>query len=189
MSIRKRTFLIVCLIISAILLTLNVTTYLLFRYSISEQLITSQEAVIEANVRLSGIFTQTVEQLVYQYTSDEQLGRLLSREIGQDELQDLNTKYALNSQMAYQLNAESLLLNNGFVMELYINPELEVSQLFQPSNTIENVSRVFNGATVQDEEWYQAALAQRSGQYTFLSEDQTRLCVACKLQNSAFTGP
>ena len=66
MSIRKRTFLIVCLIISAILLTLNVTTYLLFRYSISEQLITSQEAVIEANVRLSGIFTQTVEQRVYQ---------------------------------------------------------------------------------------------------------------------------
>lgn len=189
MSIRKRTFLIVCLIISAILLTLNVTTYLLFRYSISEQLITSQEAVIEANVRLSGIFTQTVEQLVYQYTSDEQLGQLLSREIGQDELQDLNTKYALNSQMAYQLNAESLLLNNGFVMELYINPELEVSQLFQPSNTIENVSRVFNGATVQDEEWYQAALAQRSGQYIFLSEDQTRLCFACKLQNSAFTGP
>ena len=189
MSIRKRTFLIVCLIISAILLTLNGTTYLLFRYSISEQLITSQEAVIEANIRLSGIFTQTVEQLVYQYTSDEQLGSLLSQEIGHDELRDLNTKYALNSRMAYQLNAESLLLNNGFTMELYINPELEVSQLFLPSNTIENVSRVFSGETVQDEEWYQQALARRSGQYIFLSDVQTRLCFACKLQSSSFTGP
>ena len=188
MSIKKRTFLIVCCIISAILLTLNGATYLLFRYSIARQLITSQEAVIEANVRLSGIFTQAVDQLVYQYTSDQQLGELLSRDIGQDELQDLNTKFNLNSRLSYQLNAEALLLNNGFKTELFVNPELEVSQLFLPSNTIPNVSRVFSGATVADEDWYQAALSRRSGQHIFLSEDQTRLCFACRLQSSSFTG-
>lgn len=55
MSITKRTFLIVSCIICAILLTLNGATYLLFRYSITHQLITSQEAVIEANVRLSKV--------------------------------------------------------------------------------------------------------------------------------------
>lgn len=189
MSIRKRTFLIIFLILSAILLTVDGVTYLLFRYSISAQLITSQEAVIEANVRLSGIFTQAVEQLVYQYTSDEQLGSLLGEEIGFDELRDLNTKYALNSRMSYLLNAEALLLNNSFKMELFINPDLEVSQLFRPDNTIENVSRVFSAEEVQEEDWYQKALARRSGQYIFLSEDQTRLCFACKLQNSTFTGP
>lgn len=188
MSIKKRTFLIVCCIISAILLTLNGATYLLFRYSIARQLITSQEAVIEANVRLSGIFTQAVDQLVYQYTSDQQLGELLSRKIGQDELQDLNTKFNLNSRLSYQLNAVALLLNNGFKTELFVNPELEVSQLFLPSNTIPNVSRVFSGATVADEDWYQAALSRRSGQHIFLSEDQTRLCFACRLQSSTFTG-
>lgn len=188
MSITKRTFLIVCCIISAILLTLNGATFLLFRYSIARQLIASQEAVIEANVRLSSMFTQTVDQLVYQYTSDQQLGELLSRRIGEDELKDLNTKFTLNSRLSYQLNAESLLLNNGFKTELYVNPELEVSRLFLPSNTIPNVSRVFSGATVAQEEWYQAALQRRSGQYIFLSEDQTRLCFACRLQNSAFTG-
>ena len=66
MSIKKRTFLIICCIISAILLTLNGATYLLFRCSISRQLIASQEAVIEANVRLSGIFTPPVRQRVCQ---------------------------------------------------------------------------------------------------------------------------
>ena len=81
MSITRRTFFIVCFIISSILLTLNVTTYVLFHSAITQQLITSQEAVIEANVRLSNIFTQTFDQLVYQYTSDQQLGSLLSRSI------------------------------------------------------------------------------------------------------------
>ena len=136
MSITKRTFLIICCIISAILLTLNGATYLLFRASITQQLITSQEAIIEANVRLSGIFTQTVDQLVYRYTSDQQLGELLGRDIGQDELRDLNTKFALNNRLIYQQNAEPLLLNNGFRAELYVNPALEVSQLFLPSSTI-----------------------------------------------------
>lgn len=82
MSITKRTFLIVCCMISAILLTLNTATYLLFRYSITQHLITSQAAVVQANVRLSSVFAQTVDQLTYEYTSDEQLGVLLSRSIG-----------------------------------------------------------------------------------------------------------
>ena len=188
MSITKRTFLIICCIISAILLTLNGATYLLFRASITQQLITSQEAIIEANVRLSGIFTQTVDQLVYRYTSDQQLGELLGRDIGQDELRDLNTKFALNNRLIYQQNAEPLLLNNGFRAELYVNPALEVSQLFLPSSTIPEVSRVYSGAMVEQEDWYQAALQRRSGQHIFLNEDQTRLCFACRLQSSTFTG-
>lgn len=160
----------------------------MFRDSITQQLIASQEAVIEANVRLSSIFTQTVDQLLYQYTSDQQLGALLGREIGEDELTDLNTKFAINSLLAYHLNSETLLLKNGFRTELYVNPELEVSQLFLPSNTIPNVSRVYSGSMVESEDWYQAALRQRSGQYIFLSEDQTQLCFACRLQSSSFTG-
>ena len=188
MSITKRAFLIICCIISAILLTLNGATYLLFRASITRQLIASQEAIIEANVRLSGIFTQAVEQLVYRYTSDQQLGELLGREIGADELQDLNTKSALSSRVIYQQNAEPLLLNNSFRVELYVNPALEVSRLFLPSSTIPGVSRVYNGATVEQEDWYQAALQLRSGQHIFLNEDQTRLCFACRLQSSTFTG-
>ena len=188
MSITKRTFLIICCIISAILLTLNGATYLLFRASITQQLITSQEAIIEANVRLSGIFTQTVDQLVYRYTSDQQLRELLGRDIGQDELRDLNTKFALNNRLIYQQNAEPLLLNNGFRAELYVNPALEVSQLFLPSSTIPEVSRVYSGAMVEQEDWYQAALQRRSGQHIFLNEDQTRLCFARRLQSSTFTG-
>ncbi len=188
MSIIKQTFAIVCCIISAILLTLNIATFLLFQYSISRQLIASQEAVIEANVQLSGLFTQAVDQLVYQYTSDQQLGELLSRDIGEDELEDLNTKFALNSTLAYQLNAQTLLLNSGFKVELFINPALEISQLFLPSNTTPKVSRAFSGASVAQEDWYQATLQRRSGQYIFLSEDQSLLHFACKLQNSAFPG-
>ena len=189
MSITKRTFLIVCCMISAILLTLNTATYLLFRYSITQHLITSQAAIVQANVRLSSVFTQTVDQLTYEYTSDEQLGILLSKPIGQDELTDLNTKYSLNNCLASQLYAQSLLLNNGFQVELYVNPELPVSDLFLPNNTIANVSNVFSGETVADEEWYRNALERRSGQYIFVDEEQSRLCFACKLQNSFYTGP
>lgn len=189
MSITRRTFFLVCFMICAILLTLNAATYLLFRFSITQQLITSQEAVIEANVRLSNIFTQTFDQLVYQYTSDQQLGNLLSRSIGQDELEDLNIKHAMNDRLAYHLNAESVLLNNRFSTELYVNPALEVSNLFRPSNTIPNVSRVFSGESVQQEDWYQATLRRKTGPHIFLSEDKTELCFACKLQSSTFQGP
>ena len=38
MSITKRSFMIICLIISCILLTLNLVTYGLFRYSITDQI-------------------------------------------------------------------------------------------------------------------------------------------------------
>lgn len=189
MSITKRTFLIVCCMISAILLTLNTATYLLFRYSIAQHLITSQSAIVQANVRLSSVFTQTVDQLTYEYTSDETLGTLLSRSIGDDELTDLNTKYALNNCLASQLYAQSLLLNNGFQVELYVNPQLPISRLFLPTNTIANVSNVFSGEMVAGEEWYRKALERRSGQYIFVDEEQSRLCFACKLQNSFYTGP
>ena len=132
---------------------------------------------------------RTVDQLTYEYTSDEQLGVLLSRSIGQDELMDLNTKYSLNNCLSSQLYAQSLLLNNGFQVELYVNPQLPISDLFLPNNTIANVSNVFSGEKVADEEWYQKALERRSGQYIFVDEEQSRLCFACKLQNSSYTGP
>ncbi len=189
MSITRRTFLIVCSILSAILLTLNTTTYLLFRYSIGRQLISSQEALIEANVRLSGIFTQAVDQLTYQYTSNEQLGALLSRSVGEDELTDLNTKYALNNCLTAQLNAQSILLNNGFTVALYLNPKLDISKLFLPSNTIPNVSKVFSGKAVEGESWYEATQERRSGQYIFLDQENNRLCFSRKLQNSTYAGP
>ncbi len=188
MSITKRTFLIVCSIISAILLALNAATYLLFRHAITAQLLTSQEAPIEANVQLIGVFTQTVDQLVYQYTSDEQLGTLLSRPVGEDELADFNTRIQLGDRVTYHLNAESRLLNNSFSAYLYINPELPVSSLFRPENTIPNVSRVFSGAQVKDETWYREALARTGGQYVFLDEDNSHLCFARKLQSSSYAG-
>lgn len=188
MSITRRTFLIASCVICATLLALSAASYLLLRASLTRQLITSQQALIEANVRLSSVFTQTVDQLVYQYTSDQQLGQLLSETVGEDELKDLNTRSGLNSRMAYQLNAQSILLNNNFTTQLYVNPDLEVSQLFTAENTIPNVSRVFSGEMAEEEIWYQTARQSRGGQYIFLSEDGTRLCFACKLQNSAFTG-
>lgn len=188
MSITKRTFLIVCSIISAILLALNAATYLLFRHAITAQLLTSQEALIEANVQLIGVFTQTVDQLVYQYTSDEQLGTLLSRPVGEDELADFNTRIQLDDRITYHLNAESRLLNNSFSAYLYINPELPVSSLFRPENTIPNVSRVFSGAQAENETWCREALARTGGQYVFLDEDNSHLCFARKLQSSSYAG-
>lgn len=170
MNITKRAFLIICCIICAILLTFNAVTYLLFRYSITKHLLTSQQALVEANLQLSNIFTQTVDKLVYQYTSDRQLGEALSAQVGEDELKDMNIRIALNERLAYQLNAEVLLLNNGFRTELYLNPELEVSKLFSKQNTIANVSRVFNGNIVEDKEWYQTARNSQRGQYVFLAK-------------------
>ena len=71
MSITRRTFLIASCVICATLLALSAASYLLLRASLTRQLITSQQTLIEANVRLSNVFTQTVDQLVYQYTSDQ----------------------------------------------------------------------------------------------------------------------
>lgn len=189
MSITRRTFFIVCFIISSILLTLNITTYVLFHSAITQQPITSQEAVIEANVRLSNIFTQTFDQLVYQYTSDQQLGSLLSRSIGEDPLDDLNIKYGMNNRLAYHLNAESILLNNGFSAELYVNPKLEVSELFQPSNTIPNVSRVFNGESVQNEDWYQQTLLQKQGRISFSAKIKQSFVFPASCKAAAFKAP
>lgn len=185
MSITKRTFLIVCSIISAILLALNAATYLLFRHAITAQLLTSQEALIEANVQLIGVFTQTVDQLVYQYTSDEQLGTLLSRPVGEDELADFNTRIQLGDRVTYHLNAESRLLNNSFSAYLYINPELPVSSLFRPENTIPNVSRVFSGAQAENETWYREALARTGGSTSF----STRTTATCALPANCRAAP
>ena len=188
MSIRRWSFLIVCCMVSAILLTWNGVTYFLFRTSLMQQRLQSQQMVFQSNVRLSEVFTQTVEQLAYQYTSDQQLGRLLSAPVGEDPLRDLNLKHNLNSRIAELLNAQPLLLSHGFRVELYINGELEVSQLFLPSNTDPNVGLVFQNGTVQDQDWYQETRKLTSGMYVFLNEDQTKLCFSCQLQNSAYTG-
>lgn len=189
MSITKRTFCSICLLFSLVLLALNGTTYLLFRTAINRQLITSQEAVIEANVQLSKVFTQAIDKLVYQYTSDAQLGALLSEKVGQDELKDLNIKYKLNNRLVYHLNTESLLYNNAFSVALYVDPALEVSQLFRPGNIVPQVSQVFSGESVSGEDWYETVRQSNVGRHIFVSSDGTRLCFACKLQNTGYTGP
>ena len=82
MSITRRTFLSICGLFCLVLLALNTATYLLFQYAITRQLITSQAAIAEANVQLSSVFTQTTDKLIYRYTSDTELGELLSRAVG-----------------------------------------------------------------------------------------------------------
>lgn len=188
MSIRRWSFLIVCSMLSAILLTLNGVTYLLFRSSMTQQQVDFQRMVFASNVRLSEVFTQTVDQLVYQYTSDRQLGELLSADVGLDALGDLNTKYGIDRRISDLLNAQPLLLRHGFQVKLYVNQELEVSQLFLPSNTNPDVSHVFDSGVVQDEAWYQEALQLPGGQYIFLNEEGSQVCFASRLQNSAYGG-
>lgn len=188
MSIRRWSFLIVCCMVSTILLTLNGVTYFLFRTSLTQQHFQSQKMVFQSNVRLSEVFTQTVEQLVYQYTSDQPLGRLLGASVGEDPLRDINLKHSLNSRIAELLNAQPLLLSHGFRVRLYINRELEVSQLFLPTNTDPDVSLVFHSGAVQEQDWYRETQKITSGLYVFLNEDQTKLCFSCQLRNSAYTG-
>ena len=109
MSITKRSFMIICLIISGILLTLNLVTYGLFRYSITDQILTSYDTLVDANNSLCRLFTQELDQLTYLYTTDEELGNLPSMPVGEDSLEDLQTKSALNSRMAYVLNSQTAL--------------------------------------------------------------------------------
>lgn len=97
MSITKRSFMIICLIISCILITLNLVTYALFQYSITEQILTSYDTLVDANNSLCRLFTQELDQLTYMYTTDEELGSLLSMPVGNDRLEDLQTKSDLNS--------------------------------------------------------------------------------------------
>ena len=65
MSITKRSFMIICVIISGILLTLDVVTYGLFRYSITEQILASYDTLVDANNSLCRLFTQELDQLTY----------------------------------------------------------------------------------------------------------------------------
>ena len=74
MSITKRSFLIICLIISGILITLNLVTYGLFQHSITNQILASYDSLVDANNSLCRLFTQELDQLTYMYTSDEELG-------------------------------------------------------------------------------------------------------------------
>ncbi len=189
MSLAKRSFILTCCIISALLLTLNVVTFFLFRYHITKQLLNSQNALIHVNNTQCKLFTQEVDQLSYFYTSDEELGRLLSMPIHQDSLEDSQTKIALNNQMIYIMNTQSILSNKGFSTVLYINPELPVSDLFTPDTTVATVSRLFNAESIINKEWYQKTLEQNSRQYIFLDQAQNRICFAKKLQNSHYTGP
>ncbi len=189
MSITKRSFMIICVIISGILLTLDVVTYGLFRYSITEQILASYDTLVDANNSLCRLFTQELDQLTYMYTSDEELGDLLSMPVGNDRLEDLQTKSRLYSRMAYILNSQSALSNKGFSSVLYINPELPVSTLFSSAATVQHVSRLFSAEIVLDEDWYNHALDQVSRQYIFVDEEGGFLCFAKKLQNSHYSGP
>ena len=189
MSITKRSFMIICLIISCILITLNLVTYGLFQYSITEQILTSYDTLVDANNSLCRLFTQELDQLTYMYTTDEELGSLLSMPVGNDRLEDLQTKSALNSRMAYTLNSQSALSNKGFSSVLYVNPELPVSTLFRSNATVRGVSRLFSAETFLNEDWYTYALDQVARHYIFVDAKEGRLCFAKKLQNSHYSGP
>ena len=189
MSITKRSFMIICLIISCILITLNLVTYGLFQYSITEQILTSYDTLVDANNSLCRLFTQELDQLTYMYTTDEELGSLLSMPVGNDRLEDLQTKSELNSRMAYTLNSQSALSNKGFSSVLYVNPELPVSTLFRSNTTVRGVSRLFSAETFLNEDWYTYALDQVARHYIFVDAKEGRLCFAKKLQNSHYSGP
>ena len=123
------------------------------------------------------------------YTTDEELGSLLSMPVGNDRLEDLQTKSELNSRMAYTLNSQSALSNKGFSSVLYVNPELPVSTLFRSNTTVRGVSRLFSAETFLNEDWYTHALDQIATSLYFVDETEGRLCFAKKLQNSHYSGP
>ena len=100
MSITKRSFMIICLIISCILITLNLVTYGLFQYSITEQILTSYDTLVDANNSLCRLFTQELDQLTYMYNTDEELGSLLSMSGGTDRPEGLQPQHADNSPTA-----------------------------------------------------------------------------------------
>lgn len=183
MTITKRNFLIIGCIISTILLSLNTVTYLLFRASITKHLLSSQNTIVTANSDLCAAFTRTLDQLVYNYTSDETLGTLLGSDVGLDPLFDLKLKGQLQNRIAYHLNSQPTLANNHFSAILYVNPALSVSTLFDTENSILGVSRLFSGSSVQNETWYQYAMKQTSRQYIFINDEGSHLCFARKLQN------
>lgn len=189
MSIVRKNFFIICSIISAVLLILICSTYLFFRHFITNQFLTTQELLVDSNNRISQNFTDSINELIYQYSSDQELGKFLSRSVGQNALYDASTKINMNDRITHHLNSQDALLHNNFSAVLYVNPALSVSQLFQSKNTIINISRVFSGDMVKNESWYQTVLTSSQGKYIFVDKDDNELCFAFKLQNRFYTGP
>lgn len=186
MTVTKRSFLFIFSIISAILLTLNVFSYFLFRDSITNQLLSSQKAVISSNSTLYNFFTQEINQLIYQYTSDPELGTLLGSKVGNDPLEDAQLKAQLDRRIAYHLSSQTTLSNNNFSVSLFINPNLPISNLFSFETTTPGVSHLFSGSIVENEDWYQAALQLGFTHYIFVNKEKNTLCFSRKLQSSHY---
>lgn len=187
MSITKRSFLVICCMMTLILLTLDVVTYRLLRSSMTEQLLLRQEAHMENNRTLSRGFTQALGQMMYQYAGDEELGTLLNASAGEDALKDAQIRQRLNERVAYHLNAQTTLLMNSFTTSLYLNPALGISSLFGADATVPNVSRVFSGELVAGEPWYQEAAEK--GRCIFADAQTEQLCFAYRLQSTPYPGP
>lgn len=189
MSIVKKNFFIICSIISTVLLLILITTYIFFNHFITNQFLTTQKLIVESNNIISQNFTNSINELIYQYGSDQELGELLSRTTNQNTLHDVNTKINMNDIISHHLASQNTLLHNNFSATFYVNPSIPVSELFNSKNTVINVSKVFSANMVINESWYEAVLKSLQGKYIFINKENNELCFAFRLQNSFYAGP
>lgn len=190
-SMYKRMVLLISTTILILLLALSAVVYFSFRLAISEKILSSQELLVKSNAQLYQNFSNAIDQMSYQFTSDESIGHLLSIRPGENALRDANLKSAVTKQLAFYLNSQSSLSDGGFNNILYVNPNLPVAQLLVSDELpilTSSVSRVYSAEAVQTRTWYENALISHSDQYVFLDEDKGWLCFAKKVQNSFYTG-
>ncbi len=192
MSMFKKIALLITSVTFLLLLTFTLLAMTLFQRSTRERIIVAQQLLTEANTQIYHSFSRAIDQMAYQFTSDEMMGDLLSHVTGRDDLSDLNTKSGITRQLRYFLNSQASLADAGFSNVLYVNPRVPIAGLLETNEETflsPSISLAYSAEEFQAKDWYKHALGVRLGQYVYIDSVTGHLCFAKKVQNTFYRGP
>lgn len=191
MSMKKRVYVTLFIMIITVLLLSYLVMYLLFDKTLIEKIEDYQNTVVTSNQDLISSFVRSMNQTTVLLVGDEALGKYLSEEIT-DTMTRIQVRSGIQKQFSHYLSLQNGSGNFSYRNTLFLNDELPVSDAFT-AETLETTlpgrsSNVYSNQKVKHQSWYKKTLESSNHTYIFLDEATNGFCYAKKIQSNYYTG-
>lgn len=191
MSIKRKVFGTLLIMIVTLLLFSYGIMYILFEQVMTRKIKDYQNTVVRLNQNLIGSFIDSLNQITLLLSGDEALGTYLSANIS-DTLTGLQIGFGIKKQFSNYLSQPSDRGMLTYKSTLFLNDSLPIASSFAPAsltfNSVQSYS-VCSNQEVKNSDWYQKTLHSDDLTHIFINQESNELCYSKKIQNTYYTGP
>lgn len=190
MSIKRKVFETLLILILTFLVFSYAIMYMLFEQVMTRKIKDYQNTVVLLNQNLIGSFIDSFNQTTLLLSGDEAMGKYMSEDIS-DTLTGLQIRVGIQKQFSNYLTLPSDRGKLTYKSTFFLNDGLPIASSFIASDLSYNAmqsSNVYSNKKVKNLDWYQKTIHSDDLTYIFIDSKTKEFCYSKKIQNTYYTG-